>query len=156
MQNNSQSRRTLGVRSAFQARAATLAAEQREYHLKQQAAEQQTQDRASQARPAHKGKPHAPPPAVDPKALWSQPFEARCLLVVGNADRKDKTGRRYFCQHVRGDGEVLGSLLAKFPWHDFAPTPGTLVEVAGTVSTRANGNFTAPLVAINVSRWIIK
>jgi hypothetical protein len=141
-----QSRRTLGVRTGYESRAATLADEQRAFALRQQAADQQT------PRPAQA----ADNPPRDAKAitLLSQPFETRALLVVLAPDRANPNSPRRYCAHVLGDGEVIGHLMASF--HPQMPLPALQqrIEADGTVCMRNSGSADRPpLASLRVAHW---
>jgi hypothetical protein len=142
MQDTNQSRRTLTARSAYQASSATLAAEQLEYHRQQQAAEQQRDE---------------VPQAEGKKRAWSQDFETRCLLIVGDRLEQDPSGRRFFCKHTRRDGTVIGTVIGRFPWNAPPPEAGTLIEVAGVLNMlSAERPDWPPRVRIQVAQWALK
>jgi hypothetical protein len=141
-----QSRRTLGVRSGFEARAATLGDEQREFHLKQQAAEQQTPRRSEAA-----GKPSRDGKAITP---LSQAFETKCLLVVLAPDRANPDSPRRYCAHVRGNSELVGHLMASFDARGPLPALQQRIEAAGTVCMRNSGSADRPpLASLRVTHW---
>jgi hypothetical protein len=134
MQNTTtRARRTLGVRTGYEVRADALTVEQRAFY-----GQQQTPRRA-----AGSGKP---------ANVWSMPFETKCLLLVDGPDPKDMTGRKLFCEHVRGDGQSIGRLLARLPLGSPVPVKGALIQASGLVNCRANGR-NAPLVSLDIKRW---
>ncbi|CAB5280177.1 hypothetical protein IST455A_00994 [Burkholderia multivorans] len=144
MQNQTQPRRTLGVRDEYRTRAATLADEQPDFHLRQQR-DERPQDRDGGAR--------RPAPAEQ----WSQQFETRCLVVVGDPF-PGQTGRpsKFFAKHVIGAGDVLGTVVVRFkPWLRDLPSTGDRLEVAGSVGHRNNPRG-APMACFTVARWHAK
>ncbi|WP_186194533.1 MULTISPECIES: hypothetical protein [Burkholderia] len=137
MQDTQPRRRTLGVRDEYRASAYAIADEQRAFHLRQQC----------------DGGARRPAPAEH----WSQQFETRCLVVVGDPF-PGQTGRpsKFFAKHVTGAGDVLGTVVVRFkPWLRDLPSTGDRLEVAGSVGHRNNPRG-APMACITVARWHAK
>ena len=84
---------------------------------------------------------------------WSQGFEMRALLVVGEPVHPS-TPTALRCKHVRGDDTVIGEVVARFrPWEP-PPACQTRVEVGATVAM-CNGPR-GPLARLTVHRWTPK
>jgi len=149
MQNTTtQPRRTLAVRDEYKTRAATLADEQRNFHLRQQRDDRPALRDGGACRQSDK---------LHASEQWSQQFETRCLVIIGDPF-PGQTGRpsKFFAKHVTGAGDVLGTLVVRFkPWLRHLPSTGDRVEVAGRVGHRNNPRG-APMACVTIARWHAK